>query len=306
MKKQFLQKTQVLFSKQRACTNLAFVPKHKSAANLDIQRLQDFVGEADNLLVITGAGISTESGIPDYRSEDVGLYATSTKRPIQHKVFMENILARQSYWARNFVGWPRWSGFVPNINHLTIAKWEREGKVGCLITQNVDQLHYKAGSRNVIELHGTNSKVVCMSCSFSQPRIQFQRVLEQLNPTMITKTDVIRPDGDVELTKEEVENFVVPNCPKCGNGILKPYVVFFGDNVPASRVGNARKEVSKCDKMLVIGSSLYVFSAFRFINQAREERKPIGVINIGPTRADKLIDLKIEAKAGDILPKIIL
>ena len=120
----------------------------------------------------------------------MGLYATSTKRPIQHKVFMENILARQSYWARNFVGWPRWSGFVPNINHLTIAKWEREGKVGCLITQNVDQLHYKAGSRNVIELHGTNSKVVCMSCSFSQPRIQFQRVLEQLNPTMITKVNV--------------------------------------------------------------------------------------------------------------------
>ena len=200
--------------------------------------------------IIDGSGISTESGIPDYRSEDVGLYATSTKRPIQHKVFMENKKARQSYWARNFVGWPRWSGFLPNSNHTTLARWESQGKISCLVTQNVDQLHYKAGSRNVIELHGTNSKVVCMSCCFSQPRIQFQRSLEQVNPGMITKTDVIRPDGDVELTEEEVSSFVVPNCPKCGEGILKPFVVFFGDNVPSQRVATAKREVSKSDRML--------------------------------------------------------
>ena len=217
------------------------------------------------------SGISTESGIPDYRSEDVGLYATSTKRPMQHKVFMESSKARQSYWARNFVGWPRWSGFLPNTNHRTLARWEGAGLVSALVTQNVDQLHYKAGSRHVIELHGTNSTVTCMSCCFTQPRIQFQRELERRNPAMIAKvrpgnsvsafggivpppiksvqTDIIRPDGDVELTLEEVENFHVPDCPKCG-GILKPYVVFFGDNVPAARVAAARKEVSKCDRML--------------------------------------------------------
>ena len=163
---------------------------------------------------------------------------------------MENKKARQSYWARNFVGWPRWSGFLPNSNHTTLARWESQGKISCLVTQNVDQLHYKAGSRNVIELHGTNSKVVCMSCCFSQPRIQFQRSLEQVNPGMITKTDVIRPDGDVELTEEEVSSFVVPNCPKCGEGILKPFVVFFGDNVPSQRVATAKREVSKSDRML--------------------------------------------------------
>ena len=217
------------------------------------------------------SGISTESGIPDYRSEDVGLYATSTKRPMQHKVFMESSKARQSYWARNFVGWPRWSGFLPNTNHRTLARWEGAGLVSALVTQNVDQLHYKAGSRHVIELHGTNSTVTRMSCCFTQPRIQFQRELERRNPAMIAKvrpessvsafggivpppirsvqTDIIRPDGDVELTLQEVENFHVPDCPKCG-GILKPYVVFFGDNVPAARVAAARKEVSKCDRML--------------------------------------------------------
>lgn len=125
--------------------------------------------------------------------------------------------------------------------------------MGCLVTQNVDQLHYKAGSRNVIELHGTNSKVVCMSCCFSQPRIQFQRELERLNPSIIPKIariDNIRPDGDVELTEEEVSSFVVPNCPKCHEGILKPFVVFFGDNVPAARVAAARREVSASDKLL--------------------------------------------------------
>merc|ERR1719347_1999517 len=121
-------------------------------------------------MVMTGAGISTESGIPDYRSEGVGLYATSEKRPIQHKVFMDSIRARQSYWARNFVGWPRWSSFLPNISHRTLAKWEETGRVSSLVTQNVDQLHYKAGSRRVIELHGTNSTVTCMSCTFTQHR----------------------------------------------------------------------------------------------------------------------------------------
>ena len=194
MKNQILQQvTKHIFPSnlQRNCASLAFVPKHRSAVEEDILKVQDFVTNADNLLVITGAGISTESGIPDYRSEDVGLYATSTKRPIQHKVFMESKKARQSYWARNFVGWPRWSSFLPNMNHLALARWERLGKVGCLITQNVDQLHYKAGSRNVIELHGTNSRVVCMSCCFSQPRIQFQRELERVNPSMIAKVLLI-------------------------------------------------------------------------------------------------------------------
>jgi len=290
--------------RKRGCASLAFVPQHREPQSEDIEKLSEFLAPVSRLVVMTGAGISTESGIPDYRSEGVGLYATSEKRPIQHKVFMDSSKARQSYWARNFVGWPRWSSFQPNLSHRTLAMWEETGKMSCLVTQNVDQLHYKAGSRKVIELHGTNSTVTCMSCSFTQPRLQLQRVLEELNPSMMAKSDIIRPDGDVELTDAEVSSFKVPDCPKCGVGILKPNVVFFGDNVPSHRVASVRKEVARSDAMLVVGSSLFVFSGYRFVTQARDLGIPIALLNIGQTRADKLVDLKIEAKAGDVLPKI--
>jgi len=289
----------------RSCASLAFVPQHKETQSEDIEKLSEFLEPVERLLVITGAGISTESGIPDYRSEGVGLYATSVKRPIQHKVFMDSKQARQSYWARNFVGWPRWSSFQPNIAHRTLARWEESGKLSCLVTQNVDQLHYKAGSRKVVELHGTNSTVTCMNCSFTQPRLQLQRVLEELNPSMVAKTDIIRPDGDVELTAEEVSQFKVPDCPKCGTGILKPNVVFFGDNVPTDRVAAVRREVARSDAMLVVGSSLFVYSGYRFVTQAKDLGIPIAVINIGQTRADKIVDLKLEAKAGDVLPRVL-
>jgi len=194
---------------KRACSNLAFVPQHKETQERDIELLQEFLNPSKRLLVLTGAGISTESGIPDYRSEGVGLYATSSKRPIQHKTFMESLKARQSYWARNFVGWPRWSSTRPNSAHLTLAAWERQGRLRHVVTQNVDQLHYKAGCKNVVELHGTNSLVKCMTCSFSIPRMTFQRRLEELNPTMETlaSEQMMKPDGDVELSPEEVANF---------------------------------------------------------------------------------------------------
>jgi len=290
------------------CVNSNFVPSHKETQMEDINRLSEFLDPVNRLTVLTGAGISTESGIPDYRSEGVGLYATSTKRPVQHKVFMDNVKARQSYWARNFIGWPRWSSFQPNSAHLQLANWERSGRVTSLVTQNVDQLHYKAGSRSVIELHGTSSVVTCMSCKYSTPRISFQRRLEEVNPYMVDRTiqDNIRPDGDVELSDQEVNSFVVPSCPKCDTGILKPYIVFFGDNVPKPRVDQVKKELSQSDGLLVVGSSLYVFSGYRFILQAKELGIPIAVLNIGQTRADHIVDLKIEAKAGDVLPKISL
>ena len=134
--------------RKRNCASLAFVPTHKETQIEDTERLNEFLRNSQRLLVMTGAGISTESGIPDYRSEGVGLYATSEKRPIQHKVFMDSIKARQSYWARNFIGWPRWSSFRPNIAHLSLAQWESKGRVSCLVTQNVDQLHYKESLQN--------------------------------------------------------------------------------------------------------------------------------------------------------------
>jgi len=287
----------------RQCSSLAFIPKHNEARNEDIEKLSDFLSKSKKLFILTGAGISTESGIPDYRSEGVGLYSTSTKRPIQHKTFMDSSIARQSYWARNFIGWPRWSSFEPNISHRTLAKWEDSGKVSHLVTQNVDQLHYKAGSRSVTELHGTNSLVTCMNCSYYMPRIAYQRILEESNPFMVPRCAEIRPDGDVELSKEEVSTFRVPPCPKC-DGILKPFVVFFGDNVPKARVQLVQRKLSGSDSVLVVGSSLYVYSSFRFINQAVENNIPISILNIGPTRGDKFAELKIEAKSGDVLTKI--
>jgi len=283
----------------------SFVPNHNETQEEDINRLEEFLKPLERLFVLTGAGISTESGIPDYRGEGVGLYATSTKRPIQHKVFMDSAKARQSYWARNFVGWPRWSDTRPNSAHLVLAAWEREHRVRRLVTQNVDQLHYKAGSMGVVELHGTNSLVTCMSCNYSTPRVSFQRQLAEHNPDMVPwESQHIRPDGDVELTEEEVANFQVPRCPKCKTGILKPYVVFFGDNVPRERVEGVKKDVSNSDGVLVVGSSLFVFSGFRFITQAKEEGIPIAILNIGKTRADHLANLKIDAKAGDVLTKL--
>lgn len=283
---------------------MAFVPRHRSARDEDIEQIARFLADKQRLVVITGAGISTESGIPDYRSEGVGLYATSSKRPIQHKVFMESARARQSYWARNFVGWPRWFGFRPNVSHAALARWEEQGLVSHLVTQNVDQLHYKAGSRNVTELHGTNSIVTCMSCSYYLPRLTFQKTLEELNPFMTARCAEIRPDGDVELSEEEVANFTVPSCPKCKDGILKPFVVFFGDNVPKPRVEQVRRKIAEADSLLVVGSSLYVFSAFRFILQAKELKIPLAILNIGPTRGDEIAAVKVEARAGDILPRI--
>jgi len=298
----------LLGSSVRHQSNLAFVPKHIESQAEDVERLKEFLNPVSRLMVLTGAGISTESGIPDYRSEGVGLYATSKKRPIQHKVFMDSKKARQSYWARNFIGWPRWSSFQPNTAHLTLAQWEMNGPLTSLVTQNVDQLHYKAGSKNVIELHGTNSTVTCMSCCHTQPRIQLQRLLEQLNPDMSEeiRNDNIRPDGDVELTEEQVASFKVPDCPKCGVGILKPKVVFFGDNVPLERVDRVRKEVAKSEALLVVGSSLFVYSGYRFVVQAKQLGIPVAVVNIGQTRADNMADLKIEAMAGNLLPKIYL
>ena len=172
----------------------------------------------------------------------------------------------------------------------------------------MDQLHFKAGSTNVIELHGTNAIVMCInhSCNYWTLRHSFQETLIKLNPHLAIKPqeDIVRPDGDVNLTEEEVNAFELPKCPKCGETSLKPKIVFFGDSVPKDKVENCKHLVTKSDGILVIGSSLQVYSGYRFLLQAKEEGKKIGIINIGPTRADHLADLKISTKAGDILPKI--
>lgn len=182
------------------CSSVSFIPKHSPAKEEDVDRLNQLLVASKNIVILTGAGISTESGIPDYRSEGVGLYARSTNRPVQFRDFLKSEAVRKRYWTRNFVGWPRFSSFQPNSTHLSITKLSNEmGIVKRVITQNVDSLHSKAGTKNVIELHGTAFRVVCLDCNFSIERHAFQTLLAHLNPGMKIIDQMIRPDGDVEL-----------------------------------------------------------------------------------------------------------
>nr|XP_014092993.1 NAD-dependent protein deacylase Sirt4 [Bactrocera oleae] len=280
-----------------------YVPKHNPVLEEDIKRLQDFLMSKSNIVVLTGAGISTESGIPDYRSEGVGLYARTNHKPIQHMEFVRSAEVRQRYWARNFVGWPSFSATEPNHTHHAVARFEREGRIQSVVTQNVDRLHTKAGSKNVIELHGSGYVVKCLSCEYRIDRHKFQDILNSLNPEFRDAPDMIRPDGDVEIPVEYVANFRIPPCPQC-SGQLKPEIVFFGDNVPKQRVEQIAEMIYNGDGLLVLGSSLLVFSGYRMVLQTKDLNLPVAIVNIGETRADHLADLKLSAKCGDVIPKL--
>lgn len=282
-----------------------FVPKHNPVNEEDLKILKNFILSSKKLVVLTGAGISTESGIPDYRSEEVGLYARINHKPIQHAEFIKSAAIRQRYWARNFVGWYRFSKCDPNPVHYSIKRLEIDlQKVNTVVTQNVDSLHFKAGSKNVIELHGTAFRVICLECAAAYDRFYIQEKLMKNNfINFDDATKMIRPDGDVDIPQEFIQNFSPPSCESCG-GVLKPDITFFGDNVPKKRVDLVRESVSSSDGLLVLGSSLSVFSGYRIVLQAVEERKNICIVNIGPTRADHLVKFKISAKCGDILPKL--
>ncbi|XP_066252054.1 NAD-dependent protein deacylase Sirt4 [Euwallacea similis] len=281
-----------------------FVPKHKPTNQKDVNLLKEFILNSKKLMVLTGAGVSTESGIPDYRSAEVGMYARTNHRPIQNIDFHKYASVRQRYWARNFVGWFRFSKMQPNFVHFYLSDLESKGKVHSLVTQNVDGLHLKAGSKNVIELHGTGYRVLCLDCNATYDRHYIQDTLRANNLIDFEQTSkMMRPDGDVDTPQEFINNFSVPTCESCG-GILKPDITFFGDNVPKHRVELVRATVSSSDCILILGSSLSVFSGYRIILQALEENKDVCLVNIGPTRADKLIQFKIEAKCGDIFLKV--
>ncbi|XP_060585695.1 NAD-dependent protein lipoamidase sirtuin-4, mitochondrial-like [Ruditapes philippinarum] len=266
-------------------------------------RTADGPTDALKRLKQSGAGISTESGIPDYRSEGVGLYARSTNRPVQYQDFVKDPNIRQRYWARNYVGWPKFGFFLPNKSHVALAEWERKGKVHWLITQNVDALHYKAGSKNVTELHGSAHRVMCLICDHKMTRPEMQVLIESYNPNWSAQSDEIAPDADVQLTQDQIDGFKVPPCPSCG-GPLKPEITFFGDNVLKPIVEFVHDKVKESDSLLFVGTSLQVYSGYRFAAAAKDQGKPIAILNIGPTRADKLAHLQIHGKCGDILPKI--
>lgn len=281
-----------------------FVPEADPTSESDMYNLTNFVRQNRKILVLTGAGISTESGIPDYRSEGVGLYARSNNRPVQYSDFVRSASIRQRYWARNFVGWPQFSSFLPNICHKILRQWEISGKLHWLVTQNVDALHFKAGSEHLTELHGSAHRVMCLNCENRMPRTELQDLIHKHNPSWRAESVEMAPDGDVRLNTEQVQGFKVPPCPSCG-GVLKPEIIFFGDSVPKPTVNFVFGKVTESDGLLVLGSSLEVYSGFRFVNAAQMQGKPIAIVNIGPTRADDLASVKISAKCSDVLQQIL-
>jgi NAD-dependent SIR2 family protein deacetylase len=249
-------------------------------------------------VVLTGAGCSTESGIPDYRGPGTRARA---RNPIQHREFLTRPEVRARYWARSLLGWPRFSSARPNAAHHALAALERDGHVQGLITQNVDRLHHSAGSSRVIELHGALARVRCLGCGELEARAELQARLVALNPDFTHEVLELRPDGDAELSSELLAAFQVPACLRCG-GTLKPDVVFFGDNVPPPTVQEAFALLEAGDALLVVGSSLAIFSGYRFLLRASERRMPIGILNIGECRGVELADVLVEARAGDVLP----
>lgn len=245
------------------------------------------------------------AGIPDYRSEGVGLYARSGSRPVQHLEFTRSSKVRQRYWARNFVAWPRFSNFQPNATHLALARLQREGRISSVVTQNVDLLHSKAGTKDVLELHGNGYKVICLgsTCNYSIDRHELQLILNSMNESLVDRSDLIRPDGDIDIPLKYIEAFRVPECPQCG-GNLKPEIVFFGDSVPKLRAEKLSQLICSSDGIMIIGSSLLVYSGYRVLLYGHEFGIPIAIVNIGPVRGEDKADLKIAAKCGDVIPKL--
>lgn len=251
-------------------------------------------------MVLTGAGCSTESGIPDYRSPGG---SWSRHRPVQYGEFVRQPDRRVRYWARSFVGWRRFASAEPNGTHRWIAALERRGRVLGLVTQNVDELHSRAGSERVIELHGSNHRVVCLECLRTWPREEHQSRLAELNPEWDEASTSIAPDGDAPLDENRERAFVIADCAFCG-GLAKPDVVFFGESVPRERVAAAMSWVDQADLVLVVGSSLQVWSGFRFVRSACQKGIPVAAVNIGPTRADEMLAVKVEGRCSEVLARL--
>lgn len=264
----------------------------------DVQSLQSFLSQARSVVVLSGAGVSTPSGIPDYRDRD-GEWKYS--QPIQFGEFKASEDARRRYWARSYVGFLRFSDAAPNAAHHALARLEGAGKIDTLITQNVDELHTRAGSRHVIDLHGRLSEVRCMDCGSLTGRSDFQKAIAAANPGWHAEAESFRADGDAQIDERAIDGFVVPDCEACG-GTVKPDVVMFGESVPKPRVQQAMQAVERADALLVVGSSLMVFSGYRFARRAREINKPIAIVNQGRTRADPLADVRLYGDCETILP----
>ena len=256
----------------------------------------------DKFLILTGAGISTPSGIPDYRDSDG---VRRGRQPMMYQEFLAAPESRRRYWARAMLGWPRVRKARPNAAHQALATLQQRGRISALITQNVDTLHDQAGSHDVIELHGSLHRVLCLDCGQRSERDAIQQQMETHNPYLSGVDAVQAPDGDTLLDPAFEARFQVPQCPHCAGERMKPDVVFFGENVAQPTAARALAAAENAAGLLVVGSSLMAYSAFRLCRVIAEHGKPLMAINLGKTRADDLLDLKIEGSCEELLPWLV-
>jgi NAD-dependent deacetylase sirtuin 4 len=273
-----------------------------SSGGADLEQIDALVAllAGRRFVALTGAGCSTESGIPDYRGDG----RTGPRDPIMHAAFLRQPEVRRRYWARATLGWERFKDAQPNPAHRALAALEAAGLLAGVITQNVDRLHHQAGSRAVVELHGALADVRCLGCGRHEPRASVQHRLLDANPDWVTRVRAeLRPDGDAELSAETVTAFQVVGCEACG-GPLKPDVVFFGGSVAQATLTAAWEMLAVGQALIVVGSSLTVYSGLRFVRHAHEVGTPIGILNIGPTRGDELAAVRVSAPVGRVMPRL--
>ena len=261
--------------------------------------LQQWIARRARLFVLTGAGCSTASGIPDYRDENG---AWKRRPPVMIQAFRADPAVYRRYWARAYAGWPRFTAAAPGEAHHALAAWEGAGRLARLVTQNVDGLHQRAGSRAVIDLHGRLDEVVCLTCGMRWSREAVQAAMSDANSGWQASATTA-PDGDADIDAAAIESFAPPRCERC-EGLIKPDVVFFGENVPVSRVAAAWDALTSADALLVAGSSLMVYSGFRFVKRAHDSGLPIAIVNRGRTRADEFATLKVEGDVGTVLTAV--
>jgi NAD-dependent SIR2 family protein deacetylase len=255
------------------------------------------------VVVLSGAGISTESGIPDYRGESGALRRHT---PMTYEEFVGSADGRRRYWARSHLGWRLMAGARPNDGHRAVAALRASGHLAGVITQNVDGLHQAAGTPpEVVDLHGSLDRIICLTCRALSTRKDLERRLDEANPAFEGVAARVNPDGDVELADDAVRRFRPVDCVDCGTGMLKPDVVFFGENVPKPRVDRCQDLVDGAAAMLVLGSSLTVMSGLRFVRRAAEAGKPVVIVNQGPTRGDRYASARIEAPLGAALAEVV-
>jgi NAD-dependent SIR2 family protein deacetylase len=269
-----------------------------SPRGADLAVLADLVGDG-GVVVLSGAGISTESGIPDYRGPTG---AQRRAAPMTLQAFTGSHAARQRYWARSHVGWGRIRGAAPNEGHAAVADLQGRGLLAGIVTQNVDGLHTAAGARDVLELHGGLDRVCCLDCGALSPRTELDARLTAANRAWRANVTAVNPDGDVDL--DDASGFRIVDCAGCG-GVLKPDVVFFGETVPADRVQRAFALVEQAGCLLVLGSSLTVMSGYRFVLRAAKLGVPVGIVNDGITRGDPQATAKVDGRLGDVLPELV-